>query len=287
LPCADHDGDPFVDADPRDRSAYDDALRALYHPHYHDDKGAPGYRAAARVLPIVFTVVDVASIVDVGCGSGSWLAAARDLGISDLTGIEGDWAIHWFGNGQADRDSSRIARDQFELVMANLEDELVLSRTYDLAICAEVIEHLTPQRGPSFVSDVCRLSRRVLLGAAIPGQRGPNHRNTRWPSYWTGLLADHHYRVLDVVRPRIWADDDLRMPYRQNLLLFVHEDEYGAASARAAGLPVTPAGALDLVHPALLRRYQSELRSASEPGLRGRIRLAAGIPRAAWRRFRR
>lgn len=69
-----------------------------------------------------------------------------------------------------------------DLVLTNLEDELRLPQTFDLAICIEVIEHLSPARGESLVADLCRCAPHVLFGAAIPGQTGPNHLNTRWPS---------------------------------------------------------------------------------------------------------
>jgi SAM-dependent methyltransferase len=268
----------MVAVDVSDRRAYDQALRDFYHPHYHDEKVEPGRHAAERILPIVFSVVTVRSIIDVGCGPGMWLDLAHELGVPTLTGVEGEWAKEWLGG---DRGSPG-----FELVLTNLEDDLRLPSTFDLAICIEVIEHLSPARGESFVADLCRCAPHVLFGAAIPGQKGPNHLNEQWLSVWAECFAAHDYRPLDVVRPLVWGDDNLRVPHRQNPVLFVHKDCYDRAAGRARTTEPPSLAALDQVHPALFTARSNALRTALEPPVRRRVRLAAGIPSAAIRRLR-
>lgn len=273
------DAEPKIAVDVSDRRAYDEALRVFYHAHYHDEKVAPSRRAAERILPIVIAIVDVTSIIDVGCGPGSWLDVARQMGVSTLTGVEGEWASEWF-------DDDRVRSGGFDLVLANLEDELRPTATFDLAICIEVVEHLSPERGESFVADLCRCAGHVLFGAAIPGQKGPNHLNTRWPSYWAECFAAHDYLPLDVVQARVWGDDDLLVHYRQNPLLFVRKDLYDRAVGRALEMAPPPLASLDRVHPSLFT-LRSDARAALDaPGLRQRIRLAAGIPGAVIRRLR-
>ena len=272
------DAEPKVAVDVSDRLAYDEALRDFYHPQYHDGKVVPGRHAAERILPIVFSVVNVRSMVDVGCGPGAWLDVAHELGVPTLAGVEGEWASEWFGG---DRGSLG-----FELVLTNLEDDLRLPSTFDLAICIEVIEHLSPARGEAFVADLCRCAPHVLFGAAIPGQKGPNHLNEQWLSVWAECFAAHRYRPLDVVRPRVWGDDDLRVPHRQNPVLFVREDLYDRAARRALTTEPPSLAALDQVHPALFTARSNALRTALEPHVRRRVRLAAGIPSAAIRQLR-
>jgi len=280
LPSSSEDAVPKIAVDVSDRRAYDEALRGFYHPHYHDEKVATSRRAAERILPIVLSIIDVTSIIDVGCGPGSWLDVARQMGVVTLTGVEGEWATEWF-------DDEGIRSRGFDLLLANLEDELRPAATFDLALCIEVIEHLSPERGESFVADLCRCAGHVLFGAAIPGQKGPNHLNTRWPSYWAECFAVHDYLPLDVVRGRVWGDDDLLVHHRQNPILFVRDDLYERALRRALEMGPPPLAALDQVHPSL-RMMQSTARADLDaPGLRLRMRLAAGIPRAAIRRLRR
>jgi SAM-dependent methyltransferase len=279
LPSLGDDALPRVPANVSDRRAYDEALHGFYDPHYHDDKREPARRAAERILPIVLSLVDVESMVDVGCGPGSWLVAAQRLGIPRLTGVEGAWARAWF-------DDEAEGLRAYELVFANLEDELRLPTSYDLAICIEVVEHLSPARGESFIADLCRCAPHVLLGAAIPGQQGPNHLNTRWLSYWATSFAAHRFRPIDVVREQVWNDDALLLPVRQNPVLFVRDDCYERAAARARALPSPSIGALDLVHPDLYTEYMHALRVAKTLGVRDRMKAAAGIPSAALRRLR-
>jgi SAM-dependent methyltransferase len=221
-----------------DHSRYDD--------HYHDLKAAESRRAADAVLPLVLAVVDVKCVLDVGCGYGDWLAAARAFGITDLAGVEGPWAEAWRERG--------VLATQFELMLLDLERPLRLGRRYDLVVCIEVAEHLTAARGPGFVADLCAAAGAVLLGAAIPGQKGPNHVNERWPSEWAADFARHGYQPLDCIRPRVWGDSALLVHHRQNPVLFVHEHGLAEARARAVNLPQPNPAALDLVHPQLYLR---------------------------------
>jgi SAM-dependent methyltransferase len=235
--------------------------------------------AASRVLPIVMQAIDVRSVIDVGCGTGRWLSAARGLGISDLTGVEGPWARAWFNE-----EKTGIAGDDFELIIQDLEDELALGRTYDLAISVEVAEHLPPARGPSFVRDLCRLSRRVLFSAAIPGQGGINHQNEQWTTWWSAQFGRHGFKALDLIRPQIWNEKTIPVWYRQNVVLFVHEEEREAVSGRMAAESARQCQQLiDIVHPELF----IDRVDVSVPNLRNRVRLTLGIPGLVLRRMRR
>jgi SAM-dependent methyltransferase len=279
LPSPGDDAVPRVPVDVSDRRAYDDALHDFYDPHYHDEKREPARRAAERILPIVLSLVDVESMLDVGCGPGSWLAVAQRLGVPRVTGVEGEWARAWVDDGGTPSHT-------YDLVFANLEDELILPNSYDLAICIEVVEHLSPARGESFVADLCRCAPHVLLGAAIPGQQGPNHLNTRWVSYWGSCFAAHGFRPLDVVRGQVWNDSALLLPVRQNPVLFVRDDWFERTRSRARTLPSPSIAALDLVHPDLYAEYVQALQIAKTLGVRDRMKAAAGIPSAALRRVR-
>ena len=249
---------------------------SLYDPHYHDEKAWRSEHAAEVILPIVFSVVDVDSVVDVGCGYGSWLAAARALGVTDLTGIEGPWAAAWRDRG--------VLATEFDLVLVDLEAPLRLPRSYDLVICIEVAEHLTPGRGASFVADLCAAGESVLLGAAIPGQRGPNHVHERWMSEWAADFAAHGYQPVDCIRPQVWGDPSLWAHHRQNPVLFVAESRREAARARADALPEPGLSALDVVHPDFLLRALEEHERA--PTLREHLRLLTQMPAAAVRSLR-
>jgi cyclopropane fatty-acyl-phospholipid synthase-like methyltransferase len=147
-------------------------------------------RSAEIVLPIVLELLKPTSVIDVGCGVGAW-TRVLEAHVLDVVGVDGDWV-------PADsRSSSFVARD--------LEQSLSVDRTFDLAICMEVAEHLSPAVAERFISDLARLAPAVLFSAAIPQQGGTQHRNEQWQSYWAELFQRHGFWPHDVIRPRVWS----------------------------------------------------------------------------------
>ena len=61
-------------------------------------------QSARRVLPHLLRLVAPRSIVDVGCGVGTWLKAAAELGVRDLAGLDGAYV---------DRALLQIPHEQF------------------------------------------------------------------------------------------------------------------------------------------------------------------------------
>lgn len=222
----------------------EDPRLRIYHPNYHQEKNAGSLCAARTVLPILFNRFAVRSVVDFGCGAGTWLAAAKELGVTNLTGIEGPWAEKWV-------DDSIIARADFSLVLESLEQPVRLTRPFDLAISLETAEHLNPTRARTFIQDLCAASTRVLFSAAIPGQGGTNHVNERWPSYWASIFAHSRYVPVDCIRPQIWDTADIPWWYRQNCILYVHENELTRIESESnSSIPLFSVP-LDIVHPDL------------------------------------
>lgn len=187
-------------------------------------------RSAAGVVPLVVELVSPRSVVDVGCGTGTWLAQFRQAGCQTL-GFDGDYV---------DRAMLQIPRDEF--IPKNLEQPVKVDRRFDLATCLEVAEHLTPERAPGLVADLIALSDCVLFSAAVVGQGGANHINERPVSYWAALFQERGYVGADVIRPRIWDRDNVDWWYRQNMVIFAKE---GHPILKGAP-PVT-----DLLHPGL------------------------------------
>jgi SAM-dependent methyltransferase len=189
-------------------------------------------RSADRIVPLVIDAVSPRSVIDVGCGVGTWLAAFQAAGVEDLHGIDGAYV---------DRAQLQIPASAFE--PADLRQPLTVTRRFDLAVSLEVAEHLPPARGASFVADLATLAPVVLFSAAIPEQTGTDHIGPRWQDEWAALFARHGLRPVDVVRPRVWDDDNVEWWYAQNTLLYVPHDH----PLHAHNLP------LRLVHPRLFQ----------------------------------
>ena len=187
------------------------------------------YAATRMAEAVLAALPGIASVVDVGCGAGTVLRAFHDCGVAAVQGCDAAWV-----------DAGRLAIPAEHFMVVDLSRPFTpLGRRFDLAISLEVAEHLTRQRAPLFVGELCSLADVVLFSAAIPGQGGVGHVNEQWQSYWAGLFQEHGRRCYDVLRPQLWDDPGVPPWYKQNALLF---------SARELPLPEAT-GMLDVVHP--------------------------------------
>jgi len=177
------------------------------------DDGSRG--SAAVVVPLVNELVRPQSVLDVGCGSGGWLAEWTNQGVTDLLGVDGDYV---------DRATMHIDPSLFQ--PADLRSPFSLNRTFDLVESLEVAEHLEESWAEGFVDSLVRHADTVLFSAAIPCQGGTHHVNERWPSYWAEKFARRGLWPVDVIRPTIWTDKRVKRWYRQNILLFSSRSEF-------------------------------------------------------------
>jgi hypothetical protein len=224
--------------------------------------------AARLVLPHVFRIVrGVASLVDIGCGAGAWLRVARELGVTDILGLDGAPAL----------DGLLIPEEAFQ--RTDLEQRLFEGeappRRFDLALCLEVAEHLPETRAESFIAEPTRFADVILFSAAIPGQGGTHHLNEQWPGYWERLFAQHGFTPFDVFRPLLWEEAAIPVWYRQNMILYA--SPAGAERLDLSGLTRWPAPPVRaLVHPDLWQGAGEELaarRRAEDPSIRALLML--------------
>lgn len=209
-----------------------------YGAEFHATRDAQTRPAAQTVLSHLFNICQIKSVCDVGCGVGTWLSAAQELGAETVLGFEGPWV----SAAQMEVDPSCVKHQ-------DLEQPVEVDGRFDLVLSLEVAEHLTPARGPGLVAELCQLSDLVLFSAAILNQGGTGHKNERWQSYWAGLFDEQGFDTIDAIRPHIWNDGSMPWWYRQNILLYVRRDTPVAATLARAGLRT--ASYVDLVHPEL------------------------------------
>lgn len=166
--------------------------------------------SAREIAPVIFDLLNPTSILDVGCGDGSWLACFHELGVSDILGLDGDYI---------DRSALKIKKEYFQA--CDLSRKMKIQRQFDLALCLEVGEHLPITSSESLIETLVVSSPVVIFSAAIPGQGGVNHINEQWQSFWITLFDKHGYDVCDVLRPIFWDNENVAYYYAQNMFLFI------------------------------------------------------------------
>jgi SAM-dependent methyltransferase len=211
-------------------------------------------RSAQAVVPFLVELLEPRSVVDAGCGTGSWLKVFQEHGVEDVVGFDGEGVPPSL---------LEIGEDRFRI--ADLLDEPALGRRFDLALCLEVAHYLPAESAARLVENLTELAPAVLLSAGFPGQGGggPDHGiNQQWPDYWAEHFERRRYVCVDCVRPRIWDNPDVETWYVQNALLFADRSllesrpKLAEEYERARGRP------LAIVHPRVLRANQMRLARA-------------------------
>lgn len=234
------------------------------HRQFHSSVGA------RRVLRLLFKHGVPTSVLDVGCGCGTWLEAALEAGATEVMGIDG-----------VDLPQGSLAIPKQRVRRANLNRPIELGRRFDLVICLETVEHLAPESSSIIIDTLVRHGERILFSAAVPGQPGTHHINCRWPSFWQRLFNERGYWCDDSIRWALWEDPDVEPWYRQNMMLATRDWH------RAGGEPRVKS----VIHPDILPYHAwaffAQNIAALEQGVLPTLKYAAICFRAAWAKLRR
>ena len=205
---------------------------------FYADQQRISRQSAERVLPLILAAIQPTSVIDVGCGVGTWLAVLIELGVADVWGIDGDYV---------ERTLLQIPRERF--IPHDLTKPIYLERRFDLVLCLEVGEHLPADSAPTLIDSLVSLSPVVLFSAAIPDQGGTHHVNEQWPEYWAHHFATKGYISVDFVRRQIWQLPDVAWYYAQNILLYVERGYLNSNNLLRREAENNPPTPLSLVHP--------------------------------------
>jgi SAM-dependent methyltransferase len=210
-------------------------------------------RSAAETVPLVLELIQPRSIIDVGCGTGSWLSAFKEAGVEDVLGVDGPWA-----------DTAMLTIPPEQFLVFDLRKPFRAQRQFDLVLSLEVAQHLPPDSAETFVGSLTKLGPLILFSAAIPFQGGIGHINEQWPEYWARLFASRGYVVLDCLRRRLWDNAHVEWWFAQNTLLFASRACVESNPLLARERDRTCASQLSLVHP---RKYLQMAGSAERLSL--------------------
>lgn len=217
-------------------------------------------KSARDIVPILLEISNPTSIIDVGCGVGAWLQVFREHGLTDVMGLDGDYIK---------REMLLIPTEQFRTT--DLKKPFELPRTFDLAICLEVAEHIPPESADGFIDCLTKLAPLICFSAAIPHQGGTSHINEQWPEYWAQKFSKRGYVTIDCLRHRLWNIESVAYWYAQNMFVFCRQDQFKARESllnRNDALIIR-----SLIHPKLYLRFASK----EKPGF---LETCANLPRS-------
>ena len=190
-------------------------LKNIYDEQFWGPKrGNYNYRSAKIILPMIFKYYKPNSMIDIGCGLGTWLSAALELGVENLQGI----------------DCNEISED-FLLVprkYISIDDlethENKENKKYDIAVSVEVAEHLNNSASEHFIKMLISYSKVIIFSAGIPYQDGEHHINCQHPQFWYAIFNKYEYVCFDFRDKLMNLWEEINPCYSQNLLLYVHKD---------------------------------------------------------------
>lgn len=209
-----------------------------YSSTFYEDQKTGSSESAKVIVPLVLKLVKARSVIDVGCGIGTWLAVFKKEGVKETAGVDGPWVKP---------EQLLIPAADFRSV--DLRKPLSLSKKFDLAVSLEVAEHLPRESADTFVESLVRASDIVLFSAAIPFQGGTDHLNEQWQHYWAQKFEKHGYEAVDCIRSRVWTDARVAFFYAQNMLLFVKKSKLKQNKLLQREHALTKREQLSIVHP--------------------------------------
>jgi SAM-dependent methyltransferase len=221
----------------------------LYKKKSYKDRHSETFDSAELIVPHILKLLSINSVVDIGCGVGTWLLAFMNHGIKEILGVEGPWMP-----------KEHLVIPETMFMNHDLTTSFSLKKTFDLAMSLEVAEHIPQELAESFIETLTKLAPIVLFSAAIPGQGGIGHVNEQWPDYWARLFIKNDYKPIDYIRRKIWNDDRVQWWYAQNLIMYIRSDLVRKYTLEDYAYGSANTGLLNIVHPG---NYENVLKRAT------------------------
>lgn len=138
-------------------------------------QGPSDEETANRLIPLIVSYLAPASLLDLGCGSGQWMTAARRAGVAHVEGV-------------AAGDIERFSTPH--------------QAAFDVCLCIEVAQGLGAEMQDALVSAATRASNVVVFSSMPPGMpdRSPHARPL---VYWAEKFWRHGYVLDDGLRQQV------------------------------------------------------------------------------------
>lgn len=195
---------------------------------YIDRRGIPSAKEFAK---LIVPLLQLSSVLDVGCGRGAWLREWKAAGVKTAKGVDGPYVRV---------ESLHIPQEDFTSV--NLSTPFRLGGKFDLVTSFEVAEHLDPSCSDAFISSLTAHADMVAFSAATPGQGGEHHINERPLVFWQERFTSLSYEAYDVIRLAMKNNRAVEPWYRFNTILYVKRNVADRLPAAVQNTRIAPNG---------------------------------------------
>ncbi|MDP4252676.1 MAG: glycosyltransferase [Bacteroidota bacterium] len=129
-----------------------------------------------RIADRIIRDINPGTVLDAGCAYGYLVAALRDRGVTAY-GID----ISNYAISQVREDIRPYCK------VGSIVDPLPMR--YDLVVCIEVLEHMTPDDGRKAIDNLCRFTDDFLFTSTPFDFKEATHFNVQNTDYWVSLFA--------------------------------------------------------------------------------------------------
>lgn len=183
----------------------------IYGENYYSKRREDPWRSDAQnVSTTLANYFQPDSVIDFGCAIGAYLEPLHDNGI-DIKGIEGNPDAFEY---------AVVPREYLEEY--DLRNQYSPKRSYDLALCFELAEHLPEKHADNLVDSLVSSSNIIVMTAATPGQGGTHHVNEQPREYWCEKFQSRGYEyrpeIVKELRNLIEVEQSTWVP--ENLMVF-------------------------------------------------------------------
>lgn len=219
---------------------------------YQATRKAKTNYSAEVILGLIVDYFKGGNVLDLGSGPGVWASQAKKLGAKNVQAVDGPRIR-----------AELLEVEQGEYISHDLTTGPPLSpllcEKYDLIIWLENIEHLPSLASLELLRWASERSEYILFSGAIPEQGGRGHINCQWQSYWASHFSLNGFEPYDIIRSKIWDNQDIPYWYKQNVILYGVRNSHKQSIIPIIPLKTTDLAEyrmheyplLDVVHPAL------------------------------------
>lgn len=215
----------------------------IYNEDFYSSESKSSTNCANAIVPIVYELFKPKSIIDIGCGVGSFLNDFSKLGVSKIIGLDGDYVPR-----------NKLLIDEKNFRPTDLTKPYFNNEQYDIVFSLEVAEHIDSKFSDQFIENMCKYGNIVVFSAAIPFQGGDNHINEQWQSYWVKKFLSNNFKPFDIIRPLVWDNDKIDYWYKQNMIVFANDiaiSQYPIFKTITSKSPES----YDIVSPTIFKHY--------------------------------